>query len=622
MKLRGIAVGLAWGLVACAGIAGMDDNQAADAIKEGTATAKPYLARIGYCTGVLVAPDWVLTATECVALPGYNRVAFPHAPGQPSFTTNDVRVLGTRDLAMMHLPTPVAVTPAPRGRSPLAQLAEVDIYGFSLDGRTSPNQAQAIRRQIDGPQAFDAIGGNLYATAKVTELPDRGGPWLVGDELHAITCSRAATKLKDETIPISVGCAVDDADTNRAIDLAMATDPNQPAVFAVSCGEFLAAAGKGGKDGICDNDPEPGFAGCDATSVRTNDCARCCWTEERLAAGTYKAGEFAIGRTRAGHVALIVTPDGNSLDSPRLYEAGGPGIDWATFRGAIASRFSYLPRIGTNGDGRLELFYTNALRDLKHHWEESNGGWTNEAQVLNEKDVNALAVGQNADGRLEVFFVDHNTLSSNDLYHQWQTDSGWSDPVKFELGDDSPRKVAVARNADGRLELFYTADDSDRGSIHHLWQDAPNGGWSGPGQLPGLASDLKVALAGDGLLHLFTIDGNGYIRHQWQSPGQDDGWNGGEGFVDDQRAESIHVHSGADGQLRVFFATPDAQDLRYATYVPTRSSPWRTRALPGKGTELQAISAATGPTMLFYRGTDAVVRYQWVTDVGFFAPTR
>jgi len=41
---------------------------------------------------------------------------------------------------------------------------------------------------------------------------------------------------------------------------------------------------------------------------------------------------------------------------------------------------------------------------------------------------------------------------------------------------DTNIKFASARNQDGRLELFARGADK---ALWHIWQVAPNGGWSG-----------------------------------------------------------------------------------------------------------------------------------------------
>jgi hypothetical protein len=89
--------------------------------------------------------------------------------------------------------------------------------------------------------------------------------------------------------------------------------------------------------------------------------------------------------------------------------------------------------------------------------------------------ASGAAVGRNADGRLEVFAV----AAGGMISHAWQTApnggwSGWANTGGPAAGftNDSP---AVATNADGRLEVYAVGSDRD---LYHVWQTAPNGGWS------------------------------------------------------------------------------------------------------------------------------------------------
>jgi Tol biopolymer transport system component len=82
----------------------------------------------------------------------------------------------------------------------------------------------------------------------------------------------------------------------------------------------------------------------------------------------------------------------------------------------------------------------------------------------------AARYGQQRRRRLEVFYVGTN----DQLYHRVQlTTGGWSQEIAFSL---DARDLAVSRNSNGRLELFYAAPT---GAILHTWQLAPNSNWSG-----------------------------------------------------------------------------------------------------------------------------------------------
>jgi matrixin/putative peptidoglycan binding protein len=79
-------------------------------------------------------------------------------------------------------------------------------------------------------------------------------------------------------------------------------------------------------------------------------------------------------------------------------------------------------------------------------------------------------VTNNADGRLEIFVRG----TDDALHHIWQTapNNGWSG-WGF-LGGELNGNIGVGRNADGRLEIFVRGTDD---ALHHIWQTAPNNGW-------------------------------------------------------------------------------------------------------------------------------------------------
>lgn len=89
------------------------------------------------------------------------------------------------------------------------------------------------------------------------------------------------------------------------------------------------------------------------------------------------------------------------------------------------------------------------------------------------------AVGVNEDGRLEVFARG----ADNRMHHTWQTapNGPWAGTWAALQGgltstDDLGKSIAVASHGDGRLDVF--AHLADGGRITHVWQTAPNNGWS------------------------------------------------------------------------------------------------------------------------------------------------
>lgn len=83
-------------------------------------------------------------------------------------------------------------------------------------------------------------------------------------------------------------------------------------------------------------------------------------------------------------------------------------------------------------------------------------------------------------------------------------------------------RVAVAENADGRIEIFYVGTN-DR--IYHDFQKTPDGAWNGELALAGKAKQLAVGANTDGRLELVYIGTNDRLYHDWQlAPGG--AWHG------------------------------------------------------------------------------------------------
>ena len=72
----------------------------------------------------------------------------------------------------------------------------------------------------------------------------------------------------------------------------------------------------------------------------------------------------------------------------------------------------------------------------------------------------------------------------------------------------------MVRNADGRLELFYVATNSD---LCHVWQVRPNGTWLGEVRFPATqASQVASALNLTGQIEICSIGKSNVISLDWQ----------------------------------------------------------------------------------------------------------
>jgi hypothetical protein len=206
-----------------------------------------------------------------------------------------------------------------------------------------------------------------------------------------------------------------------------------------------------------------------------------------------------------------------------------------------------------NFDGTLEVFFTDAENVLYHQKQVKPGaGWTARTP-LGTADNKALkiAVGENIDHRLEVFYIG----TDNGLYHIWQVEGGgWSSQFYLGSDNDSGKEIAVGQNADQHLEVFYTGTN-DR--LYHTWQLRPGGGtgWSGEYNL-GSSNDYGLKLAvgknSDKLLEVFYVGTNSRIYHNWQVASG--GWSGEFYLGTNYNAgKEIAVASNVNGNLEVFY---------------------------------------------------------------------
>ncbi|HEY8739513.1 MAG TPA: peptidoglycan-binding protein, partial [Candidatus Dormibacteraeota bacterium] len=97
----------------------------------------------------------------------------------------------------------------------------------------------------------------------------------------------------------------------------------------------------------------------------------------------------------------------------------------------------------------------------------------------------------------------------------------------YSLGGQIGSDASVARNADGRLEVF--ANDQF-GNLIHTWQFAPGSGWVGPYSLgqPGasLAGVPQTGTNTDGRVVALVPDGNSGLEWQTFQVTAGGGWSG------------------------------------------------------------------------------------------------
>jgi hypothetical protein len=97
----------------------------------------------------------------------------------------------------------------------------------------------------------------------------------------------------------------------------------------------------------------------------------------------------------------------------------------------------------------------------------------------------------------------------------WSWAGSWSE---LYTDKDQLAMLDVARNADGRLEVFGV---NGQGHIWHTAQTQPGGPWAGSwSELytdKDNLSSLRVAANADGRLEVFGVNAQGHIWHTWQT---------------------------------------------------------------------------------------------------------
>jgi len=162
--------------------------------------------------------------------------------------------------------------------------------------------------------------------------------------------------------------------------------------------------------------------------------------------------------------------------------------------------------IGKNKDGRLEVFAITDSSDVAHLAQvPPNLGWASAWSPFPGIKATQIAVANNQDGRLEVFIIDVNGL----IHHNWQTapsSSAWSGWARFS--EFKVTQLTVGQNQDGRLQVFAIRSDDEQ--VWHTAQVRPNSAWHPWVSLPSVQIKLKakkIAVANnqDGRLELFVI---------------------------------------------------------------------------------------------------------------------
>jgi hypothetical protein len=313
--------------------------------------------------------------------------------------------------------------------------------------------------------------------------------------------------------------------------------------------------------------------------------------------------DIVLARNDRGRLELVaaVHHEGEEVPNQVIWHiCRDPGGDWTTTweslgepPGGGVSRLA----VEANIDGRFEVVVVGADKAVWHTWQTAAGDWRRGWHSLGKPGERslfqaspALIRNHNHDGRLELFMQGHDAV----LRHRWQRYAGGGPWVPWQSLGHPGEEVAIdarpalARNQDGRLELFALGTD---GSVWHLWQREPGGGPWKPwhslgkpdGQVEFVVGRPTVALRKDGCLELFMTTEDGVVWHCRQQRPAQGPWGSWKslGSAEHPFAE-VAVGAHADGRLALFACGSDELWQREQTDLdkPDVWSEWRSFSAP------------------------------------------
>jgi predicted Zn-dependent protease len=309
-----------------------------------------------------------------------------------------------------------------------------------------------------------------------------------------------------------------------------------------------------------------------------------------------------------------------------LYPAGNTWISsWISLNGGLKD--STDPAVIANDDGRLQVFVVGANNQLYYKTQTAAGSstWTGWTSLSGEVKADTTpAVVRNSDGRLQVFVVGTN----NQLYYKTQSSpnsntwsSSWTSLGGVLRADTDPIGIA---NSDGRLQVFMVGTDN---ALYYKTQTTAgsntwSSSWTSLGV--GVKADTSPAVArnSDGRLQVFVIGTNNQLHYRAQTAADSNTWSPAwtsiGGGLRDGTDPVVIVDS--DGRLQAFVVGTNNQ-LYYKTQTTAGSSAWSSSWTSiGGGIKTDTIPAiarnSDGRLQVFVVGTNNQLYYKWHTAPG------
>ena len=246
-------------------------------------------------------------------------------------------------------------------------------------------------------------------------------------------------------------------------------------------------------------------------------------------------GPVSHAPTSARTPTVVTHPDGR-LEAFMVGATGALYHTWQTSAGGGWTSAGWVslggnwpntsrPIVATDGGNQLEVFLRGTTGNLYVNTEQ--GGWANWKALGTFTAIGDPTVVRNPDGRLEVFAVGGG--SDHSVWHDWQTSAGvgnwaynWSN-----IGGYWPNgNPTVATDGSNQLEVLM------RGTTGNIYVNTQQGGWSAWNTIDSRftsISDPTVARNPDGRLEVFAVGAGSdhSVWHDWQTASGTGNWHTG-----------------------------------------------------------------------------------------------
>jgi YD repeat-containing protein len=242
----------------------------------------------------------------------------------------------------------------------------------------------------------------------------------------------------------------------------------------------------------------------------------------------------ALVRLGDGRLEVFGTAnDGSMYTSTQITQAGS-WAGWSSLGKPGTTTLVSSPVVAINANGALSLFARGNNNELWTNQQTSAGGawrgWTSLGWALQNINTSrdCIAVDYDSNGRLVAIV---NNAGGTVSFRVQSSPSGinwnaWGNLIGGAHGNTRP---AVARNADGRLTVFFWADYGT--SLAYESQTAPGAStWNNwTDAYPKVTSSPVMFVDANGIIHAFALDASGYPREMIQSSANASTYNTGLG---------------------------------------------------------------------------------------------